>query len=275
MESEVEEAALPARPTPPRKYDPEAIRVTFAGMNLADFPEINDPDNIALQFAGEAGAENDPEANDWIFSTNWYTARLSRSARAGVYQLYLANDDEEFTTQVEATLLPQAYEAALAEYRRKVAAYEAAMQNMDQTRERIARIRRSMAANRFGIYNYDVYSRWEEPVFANVSFQKGTQDAWTDLDQVFLVTDEGKITVRYPRGDWRRFNFDRNRKNLLLGFTSTSEVVVLSPADFTDQSAGLAANERGQEWDCVLEENAFKFDSPANLQELIDRHFAG
>ncbi|MEM1215246.1 MAG: hypothetical protein AAGJ82_06155 [Bacteroidota bacterium] len=263
-------SGLPARPQAPRKYNPEKIRVTFDGMNLADFPEISDPDQVALQYAGNSGDEADPEANEWIFAADWYEAKLSKTVQAGVYQLDLANDDETFTTQVKATLLPAAYQRALADYQAAITAYETALSNMDQVRE----IRRSMPVSRFGIYNYDVYSRWEEPVFAQVDFQPAAGANWSNLNQVYLVTQEGQINVRYPKSDWERFNFDRQRDNLILGVTNDAEVVMMSVEAFTAQSAELANDTPKQVWNCVLKQQSLPTTGAANLQLLIDSYFA-
>ncbi len=68
------ESGLPPRPTPPVQYAAEAIRVAFAGMNLAAFPEINDTDYIALIYAGKRGDESFPEEYDWIFAAYWFKA---------------------------------------------------------------------------------------------------------------------------------------------------------------------------------------------------------
>lgn len=266
-------ATSPSRPTPPRKFNPNLTQMTFTGMNLADFPELNDPDNIALQYAGKPGEADDPKSNDWIFTTNWYTAELTKAAQAGVYKLYLENDDTEFTTRVRATLLPAAHDAAMVAYRERLASYEAAMQNMEQSRQRMAALRRSMRIDRFGTYNYDVYARWEEPVFAQASFQPEAQTTWSKLDQVYLITDNGAVTVRYPKRDWAMFNFDRNRKNLLVGITSDFAVVMLDPEDFINQSEGLAAGVRQQEWNCQLEGDASLVENVTDMQSLIDRHF--
>ncbi len=189
--------------------------------------------------------------------------------------MFLENDDATFTTQVQATLLPDAYSVALEEYRQQVAAYEEAMRNMEQVRQRVAQVLRSMQVGRFGTYNYDIYGRWQEPVFASADFVPAGSDSWTMLEQVYLVTDNGQITVRYPKTAWDMFNFDRSRRNLIIGVTSDLEIVVLSPEDFVSQSANLAASERnGQEWDCTLNEQALKMEDPANLQSIIDSHFA-
>ncbi|MEL6655487.1 MAG: hypothetical protein AAFR36_03540 [Bacteroidota bacterium] len=266
---------LPPRPTPPVEYDDEAIRVAFAGMNLADFPEINDPENIALQYAGERGDEKDPEENEWIFDAKWFQAELSKTGQKGVYQLYLENDDEEFTTQVKATLLPEAYSLALEDYRKQLAAYEEAVRNMEQNRQRVAQVLRSMEVGNFGVYNYDIYGRWEEPVFTQANFQPAGEDNETRLEKVYLVTDNGQISVSYPMNQWEMFNFDRKRKNLLIGFTSDLQIVILSPQGFVDQSMGLASGQRNvQQWDCVLEGQTITADDPADLQSIIDSHFA-
>ncbi|MEL7250831.1 MAG: hypothetical protein AAFO03_20550 [Bacteroidota bacterium] len=266
---------LPPRPTPPIEYDAEAIRVAFAGMNLVDFPEINDPENIALQYAGERGDEKDPEENEWIFDANWFQAELSKTGQKGVYQLYLENDDEEFTTQVKATLLPEAYSLAMEDYRKQLAAYEEALRNSEQNRLRVAKVLRNMEVGKFGVYNYDIYSRWEEPVFTQANFQPAGKDNWSMLEKVYLVTDNGQMSVSYPKWDWERFSFDRTRKNLLIGFTSDLQIVVLSPQDFVDQSMNLASQDRsGQQWNCLLEEHAITADDPVDLQSIIDSHFA-
>jgi hypothetical protein len=270
-----ETTALPARPQAPRKYDPSAIRMEFAGMNLSEFPELSDVDKVALQYAGKSGAEGDPAENEWIFTTNWYKAKLTKTSSVGIYNLYLENDDETFSSKVQATLLPAAYPSALEAYQRKVAAYETAVQNMEQSRRRTVMFRRSMQVDRFGIYNYDVYSSWEEPVFANAEFVPATQYDWIGIDQVYLVTDNGRITVRYPKMQWNLFNFDRNRKNLLIGVTTNAEIVIVAPEEFTNQSADLVANTRKQKWECTLEAQAIKVEDPAGLQALIDRYLAG
>jgi hypothetical protein len=266
--------AQPTRPLAPRKYDPAAIRMTFAGLNLVDFPELKDSEKVALQYAGKPGAEQDPQGNEWIFSADWYKAELTKANQAGVYKLYLENDDQEFTTQVHATLLPAAYKSALAEYRQKLVAYEAELEKLKQQREQVALLRRIMQVNRFGVYNYDVYGSWQEPVFASADFQSSGQDSSNSLEQVYLITDGGRMTVRYPKNDWRVFNFDRSRRNILLGITSDLKIVMLAPEDFTNQTADLAESTKQQQWNCILNEKAFKLDDPASLQSLIDRHFA-
>ncbi|MEL7427673.1 MAG: hypothetical protein AAFN81_32070, partial [Bacteroidota bacterium] len=61
----------------------------------------------------------------------------------------------------------------------------------------------------------------------------------------------------------------------LIGFTSDLQIVVLSPQGFVDQSMGLASGQRNvQQWDCVLEGQTITADDPADLQSIIDSHFA-
>ena len=132
----------------------------------------------------------------------------------------------------------------------------------------------SFTAGEFGIYNYDVYGRWEDPIFASATFQLEADGDWSKVDYVYLVTDDGRISVRYPRSDWERFSFDRQRQNLLIGITSDARIVMVAPDNFVTQAAGLASSDRSQEWNCRLEGDGIKIQDPADLQELIDGYFA-
>lgn len=273
---QTEEAAISNPPTVPRKYDTEKLRITFTGMNLADFPELNDPENIALQYNGKPKAKEDPQENQWIFTENWYKAEITKTGKAGVYQLYLENDDQDFTTYVHPTLLPKAYASALKDYHRNLANYETAMQNLAQRQQIGEQLRRSMQVNRFGNYNYDIYSRWEEPIFARASFQLNEgKNAWNEIDYIYLVTDKGLVSVRYPNSDWDSFNFDQARKNLLVGITSDANIVLMSPDDFTTQSANLTLNDKQQSQRYVMDGARIGVHQPETLQKLIDDYFAG
>ncbi|MEL6357539.1 MAG: hypothetical protein AAFQ37_11490, partial [Bacteroidota bacterium] len=120
---------------------------------------------------------------------------------------------------------------------------------------------RQMSISRFGIYNYDVYSEWEEPIFANADFsvQDGPKEVL--LEQVFLVSRQGRMVVSYPQAQWHRFNYDAKRANMLVALGDDMQVYTLTAADFSKQAkkqgnqkavafqleaAGFAATDKAQ-----------------------------
>ena len=225
----------PTRPTRPVRFSKDQPALDF-DVDYSEFPALADKKGVTFQFAGQLGSSTDPNQNTWIFEEEWFVANLEATEQSNVYKLFLENDEKEFTTTVQSVLSEADYNTALDEYETAMAAYQSYLSAQELRREATAAFTRQMSIRRFGIYNYDVYSRWDEPIFASVNFS--TQDASSDviIDHVYLVTTEGRMVVGYPKDDWNNFNYDATRPNMLVGLGDDLEVYTLNAAQFSQQA---------------------------------------
>lgn len=259
-------------PTKPVQFDPNQYAVDFIA-DYKKFPALAEYEDVVFQYSGTPGSEDDPAENEWIFDQRWDIYDLQATKESKVYLLKLENDDNEFTTKVRATLRGDEYRTALADYQRELATFQANVAQMEAQRIQNTRFMRAMAVSRMGVYNYDIYSRWEEPVFAEVDFTLPSKVQGHDLTAVYLVTDDGAISVNYPAYNYDKFNFDRQRNNLVVGMLSDRSLVVVEMQDFADQTQELvtaSASKQGQSLLLSLAETDYVIDDADALQSALE-----
>jgi len=259
-------ADAPVRPTKPVRFSKDQPALDF-DVDYSEFPALADKKGVIFQYKGKLGSQSDPVKNDWIFDEEWFVAKLEATEQVNVYQLFLENDDKEFTTTVQAVLSEADYQTALSDYTAALAAYQAYQEAAAFRRETAAKFTRQMSINQFGIYNYDVYKNWEEPVLAQANFSAPSETNGVLIEQVYLITTQGQMVVSYPRRDWNAFNYDANRRNMLVALGDNLEVYTLDAATFAQQAK---PQEGEKQMSFQLESAGFHATDVAQLDLLLN-----
>lgn len=268
------DAELPPAPVRPRKHANVENFVFDLDVNYSMFPELKTFKGVVWEYAGQG--EN-PEKNDWIFSSDWDKIYLEKSA-TGYFELILSNKDKKFKTLVRPVLSDENYEEALAAFSEtKMKAYNKVKKAQKEERDRLfaqASLVRSFTISGFGIHNWDIWhqsgrtrciAKPKLDLMANV-------DADFNTISYFLVTRERRAVVRYSTATLAKFSFDPSHDNALLAILPEGKVAIFSAKDF--QQLDLAKVKRDGKALLEMATETMTVSSLDNLDKVIDKAFA-
>lgn len=268
------DAELPTAPVKPRKHSNVENFVFDLDVNYSMFPELKSFKGVVWEYAGQG--EN-PEKNEWIFTSDWDKINLEKSS-TGYFELVLSNKDKKFKTLVRPVLSDENYEEALAAFTAtKMAAYNTVKKAQQDERERLnaqAGLVRSFNVSGFGIYNWDI---WHKPgrtrcvakpkfdVMANVD---------SDINKIsyFLVMGGQRSVVRYSPSTLSKFSFKAADDNALLAVLPEGKVAIFSAKDF--KNLDLASIEKNHTALMEMATETMTVSSLGNLDEVINKAFA-
>ncbi len=269
------DAELPSAPVRPRKHSNVENFVFDLDVNYSMFPELKTFKGVVWEYAGQG--EN-PEKNDWIFSSSWDKIFLEKSP-TGYFELVLSNSEKTFKTLVRPVLSDANYEEALAAFTAtKMAAYDKVKVAQQAERSRLtaqANLMRSFSVAGFGTYNWDV---WHEAGRTRCA-AKPKFDVLANMDadvnkgvSYFLVMGERHAVVRYSKANLAKFSFQTSEDNALLAVLPEGKVAIFSAKDF--KNLDIAKLERKGSVLLEMATETMTVSSLDNLDEVIDRAFA-
>lgn len=248
-------------------------------IDYEDFPELKAMKGMVLQYAGN-DPTLDPAKNSWIFKHRWEKIELQPGKTANTYFLKLESDEKNYEIPVQPSLNAREYETALrdyaqqvADYKKQLAAERAREQKIQQAQAMQAQFVRTLDIGKFGIFNYDIFWKQEANVqlAANFKFEKPAADI-TDLDiqpDIFLIFNKGKMVVRFPAHDWKKFAFNPNFDDAkLIAVQPDGRVAGISAADFLKLKPEMLAA-RGQAFSFSMLDTGRKIEAAADLDGAL------
>jgi hypothetical protein len=269
------DAELPTAPVRPRKHSNVENFVFDLDVNYSMFPELKTFKGVVWEYAGQG--EN-PEKNDWIFSSDWDEIYLEKSP-TGFFELVLSNSKKEFKTLVRPVLNDANYEEALAAFTAtKMKAYDKVKKGQREERARLkvqASLVRSFKVAGFGTYNWDV---WHEAGRTRCA-AKPQFDVLANMDSdinkgvsYFLVMGKRHAVVRYNSSTLSKFSFKSTDDNALLAVLPEGKIAIFSAEDF--KNLDIARIERDGRTLLDMATETMTVSSLDNLDEVIDKAFA-
>lgn len=267
------DAELPLVPVKPRKHSNVENFVFDLDVNYSMFPELKTFKGVVWEYAGQG--EN-PEKNEWIFSSNWDRIFLEKSS-TGYFELVLSNKDKKFKTLVRPVLSDENYEEALAAFTEtKMKAYNKVKKEQQDERDRLnaqANLVRSFNVAGFGTYNWDV---WHQPgrtrCIAKPKFDlMANVDSEINKISYFLVMGERHAVVRYDPSTLAKFSFKPSDDNALLAILPEGKVAIFSVKDFKKLDLSKIEKEGSALMEMATE--TMTVASLGNLDEVLDRAF--
>jgi hypothetical protein len=155
------------------------------------------------------------------------------------------------------------YEEKLAEYERNLTR----LNEKEEILERQASFTRAVRIQGFGLYNFDVILKRQDVVRLIAAFNIGdaaiAEEALQSM-QVFLVTGDERVVIKYPAQLWENFVFSADADNQLLVFLPHNRVGVFTQDDFEREMRNIkqAANSHSPyEFDMhILDEEVHSLD---------------
>ncbi|BDS10804.1 hypothetical protein [Aureispira anguillae] len=225
---------LPTRPIQARKRSNVENFVFDLDINYSMFPELKTFKGVVWEYAGEG---DNPQKNDWIFTSDWDGIDLKKS-ETGYFELVLSNSEKSFKTLVRPVLSDENYEEALAQFSAtKMEEYNKVKKAQQEERKRLgmqADLVRSFAVQGFGTYNWDIWHRRGRTRCAAKAQFDELAGVDKDVNKIsfFLVMGGERSVVRYSPSTLNKFSFDANDENILLAILPEGKVAVFSALDF-------------------------------------------
>lgn len=240
-------------------------------VNLKNFPELADKQGIVWQYAGK-DAQKDPANNRAIFQNSWDEIDLQANEDGQTYTLTLENDDEKITLPVVPTLKGKDLEQALADYQQRLNSYQkklASASEVSKLKKQQASFIRSYSIEGFGIFNYDILTKMDNtiPILANFDFGIDLPANMRKDIVVFQISGNGKMVVKFPPSDWKKFRLDPELKPSLVAVLPGNQLATLTFDDIKKQLPQIKAAS-GQEYIFRMEVQA---DEVKSLQDVEDR----
>jgi hypothetical protein len=257
------------RPLPPRNY--KNYKYDVSTIDLSACPELKQQagSHLYLTFAGQQTSQA-LDNNDWVSRRRWSKRSLKQSSLGeGIYEFTWIGDTI-FTTYVRASQATGISEATKDQYEEKLAEYERNLTRLNEKEEileRQASFTRAVRIQGFGLYNFDVILKRQDVVRLIAAFNIGdaaiAEEALQSM-QVFLVTGDERVVIKYPAQLWENFVFSADADNQLLVFLPHNRVGVFTQDDFEREMRNIkqAANSHSPyEFDMhILDEEVHSLD---------------
>jgi hypothetical protein len=240
-------------------------------VNYSIFPELKTFHGVVWQYAG-TDPKLDPAVNPSVFETDWTSAEIKKTDKAGIYRLELAKGTVQQSLEVQPVLRGEDYKKALAAYEKKMAKYEKQLSNRLQEVERQQSenaFRRTFAVNEFGIFNWDYWKNTNR-VVAEASFDiEGLEENnYTDNISYFVVETSRKAVVRYNSRDLENFSFSDTNPPYVLAILPGNELAFMKPEAF--KQLNISKIQATGKVKLALQRKPGKIESLAQLQDVID-----
>lgn len=264
-------AAFTDKPVRPIKANGEGIYLDF-NILYRQFPELKEISSVMWKYTGNSSKEN-PDNNRWIYDETWTRLDLvPYNSEMGQYKLSLSNNNNSFVTTVSAVLMGEDYEKALGAFQNNMSSYRQKYKERVEAEQRAnfqADILRSYSINSFGIFNWDRYMK--QPgvlaVKANFDFDQ-TISSSADI-MVYLITDDNKSLVKFPRSDWSKFSFIPDSDNLLVAILPGNKVAVFTPDDFETINTNDLANQDFPSYTFKMRTIDKKIENPEDFMNIM------
>ncbi|MEO1259616.1 MAG: hypothetical protein AAFZ15_12505 [Bacteroidota bacterium] len=225
-------------PAAPIAFDENSTPIDL-DVNLKNFPELADKQNVVWQYAGK-DSKKDPAQNPNLFQKEWDEIELVKNTSGSLYTLTLANDEEEISLPVVPALKGKDLEKALADYQVRLEEYKrklASVAEVAKFQKKQMAFVRSFQIEGFGIYNYDILRKMEDVVPLLANFEFGTEIPLNIRKQisVYLIAEKGKMVVKFPPSDWKKFRIDPEADNSLVAVLPDNKLAILNAADLKKQ----------------------------------------
>ena len=225
-------------PAAPIAFDENSTPIDL-DVDLKSFPELADKQNIVWQYAGK-DSKKDPAQNPNLFQKNWDEIELVKNTTGSLYTLTLANDDEEISLPVVPALKGKDLEQALADYQVRLKEYKKKLASLTEVanfqKKQMAFVR-SFQVEGFGIYNYDILYKSGDMVPLLANFEFGTEIPLNLRRHisVYLIAEKGKMVVKFPPKDWKRFRLDPTAEASLVAILPDNKLAVLNAENLKKQ----------------------------------------
>lgn len=93
------------------------------------------------------------------------------------------------------------------------------------------KVMRSIEISNFGTYNWDIISKMNEPYVVNATFKFPTETK-SQFVSLFLVCPEMNAQIKIEPGDWKKFTFDKNKKQCIVGIMPDNSLVAFKNSSF-------------------------------------------
>lgn len=239
--------------------------------NLNQFPELRDSRTHLFVYAGSDKSKA-PKKNPWIRDKDWSRYELAAGPKTGVYELTLLAEDTIFSMLVEKAPKPADLAAAKAAYQELLADYKANMtslRDLEAVRSQQRAYRRTIAAQGFGIYNYDILWKSPRSVPLMADFNFGDMpETLKNAVTVYFVTKNNQVVVGLDRYSWDRFRFDPTMDNKLIAVLPDNQVALFKQTSFKQKEEELVAA-RGQKYTFEMEVREEPVQKLNDLKEVI------
>lgn len=229
-------------PIAPKVY--KTFKYDVSTIDMSCCPELQsiDGNNVYLTYAGNRSTEA-LDNNDWVNKRRWRQRTLKKSSKgAGIYE-FVWRGDTIFTTFVRRAPESSVKEATKARYDSLKVEYDkklSLLKEKQEVMERQSIFQRNVQVQGFGIYNFDVL--WDKPdaLFLAADFNVGDMsEAALQSMEVFLITGDQRVVIKYPNGWWNKFRFSPSSDNQLLAFLPGNQVGVFTQEDFQRELSNI------------------------------------
>lgn len=192
-------AAISKKPAEPRAYDPSRPVINL-DMDTEDHPELAGYSNIVWQYAGKG---SDPEKNSWIYNTAWTSARLTiADSSTCMYNIGLSDGTRTFSTCAFPALKGNNYQAAMADFKKRMTAFESSEKERQEKRRRLeatSAFQRRLTVQSMGIHNCDIFDRLGKRLRKRLRFlfNEPSLNNQKDAFAVYVVTGNKRVVSGY------------------------------------------------------------------------------
>lgn len=228
-------ALFTEKPVEPKAFNSKQPVIDI-DVDQRDHPELSGYNGIVWQYAGIGP---DPEQNDWIYSTDWTSAKLVRNDNTTcTYDLNLSNAKKTFSTKVNPTFKGSDFSLALAKFKAKMEKFMSSEKIRTAKQEIVQRIpiyNRPVAISRLGIHNCDAFRRYGNPQYADAEFH--FEDPQFENNRkdvtVYLISANGGTSVGYNALSIQNIIYIPESTNCLIAvLKGTKKAAVLSDSEF-------------------------------------------
>ena len=237
LESEMN-SSVAEKPIEPKQYDSKKTVIDI-DVDQRDHPELSGFNGIVWQWSGTG---NDPEKNDWIYSSAWNSVQIVRDENSTcTYDLTMKNGEKSFSTKVFPTLKGSSFTRALSDFKMKMEKFLSFEKIRKACRQKLANVplyQRAVAITRTGIHNCDAFGGYGNVANTNVEFH--FEDPAFESNRanitVYCISNKGAISVAYNALKIQNMFYLPEKPNCLIAvLKGTTRAAVLNTEDFSSQ----------------------------------------
>jgi hypothetical protein len=223
------------KPVEPKSFNAKKPVIDI-DVNLTDHPELSGYNGIVWQYAG---AGPDPEKNEWIYSTEWTSAKLTlNDTQTCAYTLNLSNEKKSFATKVNPTFKGSDFTRALGNFKEKMQQFLSSEKIRKEKEVLLAKappFQRTFGISRWGIHNCDMFYRYGMPSdmdvefhFDDPQFENNRQDV-----MVYVISANGGLSIAYNALNIQNVYYLPNNINCAIAvLRGTTKAAVINYSDF-------------------------------------------
>lgn len=223
---------VPAKPVKPKTVGDAENMFEFS-VDYDRFPELKAYQSITWEFTDLKKFEE----NQWIYEVAWTDGKLeAKDKDKNEYWLTLSKGKKTYRAEVIPVLKGDDYQAALADFNKRMDNYSTLASQRDNEEERIlaqSTFAREFAITTFGIWNCDAIMRSPSSLAfkMDVQFEEGVyMDAGKTV--LFHFTNDNRSVIPYDPSTWDRFTFDPEAYNALVTILPDGKYGIFTDEDF-------------------------------------------